>query len=253
MSLPKIKWFQFILPGNSQSKTVRYMFPVLFSALAIFSASVISSSDTSYLKLTPSKSIVMSGEVFTIDVFAYAHVPVNALDVKIDFLPGSVEILGVDKGESVLTIWTQEPKIERSTISFGGGTYRRGFLGEHLIATINVKALNNGKTEFTIKEANLLAGDGKGTPVAVSDDEEMTKQSFIIYDQNSDPEQISAELGLKISADIDGDGKVTLRDISSFMAAWYSGGAVYDFNDDRKMNFIDFSIILAKSFLSSGG
>lgn len=253
MKLLKVKWFQNILPSKSRSRTVRYMFPVIFSALAILGASVISSSNSSYLKLTPSKTIVMSGEVFSIDVYAYAHVPVNALDVKIDFLPGSVEITGVDKGQSVLTIWTEEPKIEASTISFGGGTYRRGFIGEHLIATINVKALYSGKTEFTIKEVNLLAGDGKGTPVAVVSDNEMTKQSFIIYDQNSDPEQISAELGLKINADIDGDGKVTLRDISSFMAAWYSGSVVYDFNDDKKMNFVDFSIILAKSFFNSGG
>lgn len=252
MKLFKVNWLQFILPGNHQSKTVRYMFPVVFSALAIFGASVITSNDSSYLKLTPSKTMVMSGETFSIDVFAYAHVPVNALDVKIEFLPGSVEITGIDKGQSVLTIWTEEPKIEKSTISFGGGTYRRGFIGEHLVATINVKALYSGKTEFTIKEANLLAGDGKGTPVTVSSKTEMIKQSFIIYDQNSDPGQISAELGLKINADIDGDGKVNLRDISSFMAAWYSGSQVYDFNEDSKMNFIDFSIILAKSFFSSG-
>lgn len=253
MNFFKVKWFQFILPGTSRSKTVRYMFPVVFSAIALLGASVISSTDSSYLKLTPSKTIVKSGEVFSIDVFAYAHVPVNALDVKIDFLPGSIEIIGVDKGQSVLTVWSQEPKIENSTISFGGGTYRRGFIGEHLIATINVKALFNGKTEFTIKEANLLAGDGKGTPVPVTSDAEMTKQSFIIYDQNSDPSQISAELGFKINADIDGDGKVTLKDISSFMAAWYSGSQLYDFNNDNKMNFVDFSIILAKSFFNSGG
>jgi hypothetical protein len=229
MKLPKVKLFHFILPGQSRSKTVRYMFPVVFSVLAVFSASVITSTNSSYIKLTPSKTIVMSGEVFTIDVFAYAHVPVNALDVKIDFLPGSIEVIGVDKGQSVLTIWTQEPKIENNTISFGGGTYRRGFIGEHRVATINVKALYNGKTEFTIKEVNLLAGDGKGTPVAVSSDEEMIKQSFVIYDQNTEPGEISAELGLKINADIDGDGEVTLRDISSFMAAWYSGSQVYDF------------------------
>ena len=253
MKLPKIKWFKFIVPRSNESKTVRYMFPVFFSALAILGASVISSNDSSYLKLTPSKTVVMTGEVFSIDIFAYAHVPVNALDVKIDFSPGSVEIIGVDKGQSVLTIWSQEPKIESNTISFGGGTYRRGFIGEHLVATINVKALRSGKTEFAIQEANLLAGDGKGTPVTVSREAKNIKQSFIINDQNSEPGKISAELGMKINADIDGDGKVTLKDISSFMGAWYAGSKTYDFNNDKKMNFVDFSIILAKSFIGSGG
>ncbi len=228
--------------------TVRFMFPIIVGVLAFLGASVASTDTRSYIELVPSSTTVQSGEMFRIDVFAYAEVPVNALDIEIEFAPDVVEVIGADIGQSVLTVWTQEPRVEGNKIVFGGGTYRRGFIGRHLVTTIEIKALKTGKTEFTLAGAKLLAGDGKGTPVVLSQDTVKNKNSFIIYDQDESPEEISATLGIGINPDIDGDGEVTLKDISSFMTVWYSKEKTFDFNNDAKMNFIDFSIILAKSF-----
>lgn len=246
------KIFQFFSPQiqTRDGVTVKYMFPLVLGFLAVLSASVVST-EKSYVRLLPSQTAVMEGERFSIDVYASAHVPVNAIDITIDFNDEKVEVLSIDKAQSVLTVWTQEPTIEGSTITFGGGTFRRGFVGEHLVATIKAQAKVNGVTEFLVSEAQLLAGDGKGTPVAVSGTGSESKQSFYIYDQDEDPAAISANLGVNITADIDGDGKVTLRDISAFMAAWSDKTKVHDFNSDGKMNFVDFSIILAKSFFST--
>ena len=231
-----------------QTGPVRFMFPVLLSVLALLGATASAPDSISYIELVPSTTTVMTGDTFTIDIYANAHVPVNALDVTVRFLSGTVEVLGIDKGQSVLTIWTKEPTVSNTDITFSGGTYRRGFVGRHLVATIEAKALKTGKTEFLVTNAELLAGDGQGTKVSVVLDADKAKQSFIIYDQDTAPESIGAELGLLISEDIDGDGEVTLKDVSSFMAVWYTKESLYDFNNDKKMNFIDFSIILAKSF-----
>ncbi len=228
---------------------VRYMFPLFFGALAILGASVVST-DKSYIKLVPSQVNVLAGERFNIQVYASAHVPVNALDITIDFIPGSIEIISVDKAQSVLTIWTQEPVISSDSIKFSGGTFQKGFIGEHLIATIKAKAISTGQTEFVVKNANLLAGDGRGTPVAVKNTGAESKTSFYIYDQSTAPGELKARLGVVINADINGDGKVTLSDISAFMASWRTQETTYDFNNDGRMNFVDFSIILAKSFLN---
>ncbi len=227
---------------------VRFMFPVVLSVLALLGAAAASPDNVSYVELVPSTTSVKTGESFSIEIYANAHVPVNALDVGVRFLAGTVEVTGVDKGQSVLTIWTKEPEVSGSQVTFSGGTYRRGFVGRHLVARIDVKALKTGKTEFFVSSAELLAGDGLGTPVAVALDTDKAKQSFIIYDQDTDPKSIGAELGIAIAEDIDGDGEVTLRDVSSFMSVWYTKESVYDFNNDERMNFIDFSIILAKSF-----
>ena len=234
--------FSFI--GNylkTPQSPVRFMFPVVLSILALLGAAAASPDSVSYVELVPSTTSVKTGESFSIEIYANAHVPVNAL-------AGTVEVTGVDKGQSVLTIWTKEPEVSGSQVTFSGGTYRRGFVGRHLVARIDVKALKTGKTEFFVSNAELLAGDGLGTPVAVALDTDKAKQSFIIYDQDTDPKSIGAELGIAIAEDIDGDGAVTIRDVSSFMAVWYSKESVFDFNSDNKMNFIDFSIILAKSF-----
>ncbi len=248
MSLSDI-WKKFIESRRSKkTTTVKYMFPLFIGLFAVLGASVISGSD-SYIRLESTQTAVMEGERFSINIYAFASTPVNAIDLTITFATDMVEIVSVDKGQSVLNIWTQEPKIENGKITLAGGTFRRGFVGEHLVATIKAKAKSNGTTEFTVNGAQLLAGDGKGTPVSVTTSNASSKTSFYIYNQNEDPDVISAKLGISIVADIDGDGKVTLRDISKFLSAWNIHDKTYDFNKDGKMNFIDFSIILAKSFL----
>jgi hypothetical protein len=234
---------------TATGSTVRYMFPLVLGFMAVLSAALIGSEE-SYIRLEPSATTVLQGERFSIDIYASAHVPVNALDIKIDFSPDKVDVISVDKAQSVITIWTQEPLVENGMITLGGGTFRRGFVGEHLVATIKAEAKFTGETEFLITDANLLAGDGSGTPVAVSGTGADSRTSFYIYDQNSDPAEISARLGININADIDGDGTVSLKDISAFMAAWHSKSKTHDFNRDGKMNFIDFSIILAQSVLN---
>jgi hypothetical protein len=53
---------------------------------------------------------------------------------------------------------------------------------------------------------------------------------------------------VRIVTDIDGDGSVSLADLSRFMTAWASKTEVYDFSGDGRMTFRDFAIILADSF-----
>jgi hypothetical protein len=158
-----------------------------------------------------------------------------------------VEVTGVDRGQSVLTIWTEDPIIENDKVILRGGTFKKGFIGEHKVATINVKAKQSGKSEFIASNVTLLAGDGRGTPVTVSESND-SSLSLMIYDENASPEDIGIDVSVTILTDIDGDGKVSLKDVSSFMGAWASKSKTFDFNGDGKMSFRDFSIILADVF-----
>lgn len=246
--MKKQKFWNKIISYKSANTTVRYMFPFIMGAFALLFTTVISA-DKSYIKLIPSKDLVMQGEDFSIDVFVNAHVPVNAINVNVGFSSDMVDIKNINTGNSVLTIWTHEPKVENEIIKFSGGTFKRGFVGEHLIGTINAKAKYNGSTEFFIEDVELLAGDGKGTSVIVDRNNVGSKTSFYIYDQDEDPTKISAQVSININADIDGDGSVTINDVKAFLGSWQNKNTTYDFNDDGKMNFVDFSIILTKSFL----
>jgi hypothetical protein len=236
-------------PAVESKASVRLMFSTMLGLVAFMAASLVTS-DGSYIKLVANSDLVLKGERFSIEIYAYATEPVNALDLTINYDKSVMKVISVDKAQSVLTIWTEEPKITDTQITLGGGTFRRGFVGEHLVAVIKAEAMTTGRAEVLVESARLLAGDGLGTPVKLAANTANDKVSFIVYDTDQSPDQIRAELGLAVTADIDGDGKVTLRDISSFMAAWHNKTATYDFNNDGRMNFVDFSIILAKSFLN---
>ena len=230
------------------SATVRFMFPTVFVAVVLLStAATLLDTNVSYIRLATFATAVQAGERFSVDVYAYAHVPVNAVDITIQFDPTAVEVLAVDRGQSVLTTWTEDPVVKNGTVILRGGTFRRGFVEEHKIATIDLSAKKTGQSEFKAANVMLLAGDGAGSPVSVAEALDSTV-SFYIYDENTDPGRIAIDVSVKILSDIDGDGKVTLTDISAFMAAWHAKDKMYDFNGDGRMSFRDFSIILANFF-----
>lgn len=235
-------------PMNApQGRTVRYMFPFAIGFAVILGAQAITSVESSYIRIEVDKEAVKTGERFTVGVFAYAHVPVNAVDVTLRFDSNTVEVLEVDRGQSVLTIWTEDPIVTKESVTLRGGTFRKGFLGEHKIASIDLKAKQTGNSQFTTSDVMLLAGDGKGTPVSTSESSD-SKVSLYVYDSNSSPEDIGVDVTVRILTDLDGDGKITLKDISSFMGDWSNKSTIHDFNGDGKMNFRDFSIILASYF-----
>ncbi len=245
-----IGWFRKYVDSIRFRKnaTVRTMFSFsILGALLLLGASVITSKEASYIKLTADKSVVQAGDRIALDVYAFAHVPVNAVDITLRFESDAVDVIGVDRGQSVLTIWTEDPIIESDKVTLRGGTFKKGFIGEHKVATINLKAKQSGQSEFVASNVTLLAGDGRGTPVTVSESNDSTL-SVMIYDENASPEDIGVDVAVSIVTDIDGDGKVSLKDVSSFMGAWTSKNRLYDFNGDGKMSFRDFSIILADVF-----
>lgn len=245
-------WFQRILYKlyvryqPNRGMTVRYAFPLLLFSMAFLGAAGIVSTNSSYLTLKTSASILKEGQQFSIDVRIYAHEPVNAIDLAIAYPKDQVEITGIDAGESVITLWTKDPYINNNVAYFQGGTYRKGFKGDHFIARIDAIAKKSGLAKITAKNVKLLAGDGQGTEVEVSDTD--GNQEIQISIANSAGEIVGDIRVIKIITDIDGDGQVTLKDVSVFMAAWRDQDVIFDFNSDGRMTFRDFGIILSDSF-----
>ena len=242
----------------NRSATVRFAFPLVFAFTALIGTAALLDSSGSYIHIESSTQTVKAGESFTIDVFAFAHVPVNAIDIKLRFPKEYVEIQGIDTGESVITLWTQEPIVENDTVILRGGTFRKGFRGDHKIATINAVAVETGLAQISVGEVLLLAGDGSGSKVAVTPNDDTSRTVYIADATGQFPDGTPADTGsvalqgnvtILVVTDIDNDGQVTLTDISRFMAEWRSRGVVYDFNGDGQMTFRDFGIILAHYFL----
>lgn len=229
---------------KNNSKTVRYAFPLLFTTLSLIGAAIILPTDASYIRIESDTQYLEQGDNFFINVYAGAHVPINAVNIELKFPTDKMEVFAIDTGGSVITLWTEEPYVSGDKIIFSGGTYRRGFLGEHLVATVKFTALSSGRAEFTTTGVEMYAGDGSGSTVSVEDS---GGESLVVLVESEDGVIIgSAEV--VVVTDVNGDGVVNMTDIISFMSAWRNRQIIYDFNRDNRMNFVDFAIILADSF-----
>lgn len=77
---------------------------------------------------------------------------------------------------------------------------------------------------------------------------ESSGQNEVIIAVLGDGGIFSGNATISIITDTDGNGNVDLKDVSIFMAAWFSGNKIFDFNGDGRMTFIDFSILLSDVF-----
>jgi len=247
-----MNWFRriFIAFSHRQnaSTTTRYMFPAFLGSVAAASLFALSPvAIGTYVIVGSTSQAVEVGDVYPVDIFVAAAEPVNAVELQLEIDNKQASVFGVDRGQSVITLWTEEPVITDNSVTLRGGTFQRGFLGKHLIATINLRAEAPGPHEFSIQDIRLIAGDGKGTEVDVSNND---ASSFTVFhfDESTSADDMNIVTLDTITTDIDDDGVVTLRDMSVFVGAWSNQTAFYDFSGDGEMTFTDFSILLSDLF-----
>jgi len=227
------------------SPTVRYAFSVFAVLALVASVASIVSNEKATVVLETSQTNIQIGDTFTVRVYAVAQVPVNAISLAIAVPTDMVEVLSIDRGQSVITLWTADPRVVDGVVYLEGGTYRRGFIGKHLIATLNVRAKKTGQANIVTDNLELLAGDGRGTPIKSAIDDR-GQADLVITDSAMQPPAPDAIV--VIVSDLNGDGIVSFSDIQSFMAAWFSESQSYDLNQDGQMTFRDFSILLFSYF-----
>jgi hypothetical protein len=226
--------------------TVRYAFSFVFITAIVAGLASVVSGNVSYIKIETSSESVAREQEFTIDVSAVAHVAINAVDLVISYPEESMEIDSIDTGTSVITLWTEEPYAKDGKIYLRGGTFRKGFIGEHTVARIRAHATEPGEARIVIQDSQLIAGDGKGTEVESVE----TSDNSVVIEITGTDGVLKAQADISVVTDTDGDGDVDLSDVSKFMAAWLTRSNTYDFDGDNRMTFKDFSILLADSFFN---
>lgn len=217
-------------------KTVKFSFSLMAGFVGVFLLANTFSSSNSFVFISSVKTDFIKDERFSVDFMINTDQAVNTVSALVNFPSNILEVEGINVGRSVLTLWTEEPKVSNNEIFFSGGSFKRGFRGEHLVATIKFIAKKEGQGEISIKNLRLIAGDGQGNDVLGQVKSGLT---FNIYKEKSEIPQSSF-------SDFNSKNNVTLKDISIFIVNWKSGDVVFDLNNDGKVNLVDFSILLTR-------
>lgn len=171
------------------------------------------------------------GEQAVIHVIADSDTPINAIGGTIA-LPPHVRLLEVTTQQSLIDLWTTKPSIDEAatSISFAGGIVDQGgFVGNGIIFTFTVEALEEGEAPIVFDDAQMLAHDGRGTDV-LSDTYELT---FAVRGADFPP------------PDVNGDNKVTITDFGIVSARLFGKyESRYDLNNDGKITIGDLMIVL---------
>ena len=119
------------------------------------------SARSAMLYLIPQSQIVYQGDSFIVEVRIDTEgEEINALELGLTFPSNLLEVVDFSKGNSILQLFAEEPKIQQGEISFVGGI-PKGFNGDGLLGKINFLAKEIGKAEVSFKEdSKVLYGQG---------------------------------------------------------------------------------------------
>lgn len=222
--------------NSNKLNTIKFYSSVMMGVLGTFLLANTASFSENFVFLSAEKTTFVEGEYFSVDVMINASEPINAVSATIIFPSDQLSVEGINVGRSVLTLWTKEPTVSGNQIFFSGGSFKRGFKGEHLLGTIKFFAKKSGKGEMSIKDIQLLTGDGLGNEALTSIKSGLV---FRVYQEES-------EIPKTAFSDFNGEKEITLKDVSIFIVNWRGGDKIFDLNGDNKVNLVDFSILLAR-------
>lgn len=116
----------------------------------------------------PQTEIAPNSE-FYVTVFLDSQNPVNAVQIAVEFTPDTLEFVGHNDANSIISVWQERPSLlSEGLIGFTGGTFD-GFSGEKgEIMKLRFRAKSEGVGGLGLRGSNLYLADGQGTEVATA-------------------------------------------------------------------------------------
>ena len=207
----------------------------LVSLLASATSSIIDTDAVMYF--TPYESgDLMVGDTRDIDVNVNTRVGLNAIGALLSFPTDTLEIVGISKQKSFLDLWTEDTVIKEAAGEIhwsGGTTLKKGLQGVGTIMTITVRGRKSGLAKLQVKNVELYASDGKGTPLVA----DLRSLTLVVMPREELDHVVSniraPHVPTPPSADLNGDGLFDIRDLSIESLRLFG---VYDVQSDFDMN-----------------
>lgn len=189
------------------------------------------------------------GATTEVDLDIDASVPINALGVTLQYPKDSLEIVGINKQKSFLDLWTEDTVIKEDSgeLHFSGGTTAKGgLIGTSTILTILVKSKKEGDANMSVEDLQVFADDGKGSLLR-SDSRPITFSSPPRATEAGSGSHVSAlEPSQAIPYDLNGDGKITLVDVSILILHLVMPyDAHFDLDHDGAVGLSDLSVLFS--------
>lgn len=149
---------------NKKNKFYIYIALIIF----FFLSSISISHASNEVFFEKDKVTIKSGDIFTVDLKLSVDKKINVVDGTILFDKDMLKIIGINKDDSLLTLWAKDPIFDNNIgeLSFVAGV-PNGYLGKDgKVISITFKAKDDGQTLIGFKDIfKVLANDGLGTNV----------------------------------------------------------------------------------------
>lgn len=133
----------------------------VFSATAVLAAN---------FSLSPATGNYATQNNFVVSIEVNTDQAINGVEGSLSFPTNKLEVIGLDKSHSVMSIWVQEPSFSNSgtqgSIHFSAIKLNPGFVGSKgNVLNITFKVKDAGVANLTFSSGSILANDGKGSNI----------------------------------------------------------------------------------------
>ncbi len=166
-----------------QKLTIIFLFFIFYF---LFSDSVSAAS----LYLVPQSQTIYRDESFLVEVrLDTEDEAINVVEAGLTFPANLLKAVDFNKGNSILTLWLEETKIQEGGITFLGGI-PNGFKGDGLLGKIIFWGMETGKAKISFKEdSKVLLNNGKGTAAELN----FLESNYEIIEKPEGLPQVSSE------------------------------------------------------------
>lgn len=125
------------------------------------------SAQAATLFLSPASGSYAVGKTFTVNVMVSSpDQAANAYSGAISYPTDKLEMIGIGKAGSIVSLWVQEPSYSAGRANFEGVTFNPGYKGgAGRMVTLSFKAKAAGIAAVRFSTGSVLANDGEGTNI----------------------------------------------------------------------------------------
>ncbi len=159
-----------VLRDGINRKTSKFFVARLFFVVGIFSASLFFVTPTfaATLSISPATGRFTTQNNFTVSVEVNTNQAINGVEAVLNFPTNKLEVVGVSKSHSIMSLWVQEPSFSNGgqigVVQFSAIKLNPGYTGSKgNVVDILFRVKDTGVANITLASGAILANDGKGT------------------------------------------------------------------------------------------